>query len=177
MRLVSTTIRPGDSWPRSFRIPRGASSRSILRPTERCVARASRTSASCTTVPTLRLRSTGSKATAVALWLPFLDATSGAATYGGGRYLYDTIKGADLGVGASSSRARLQLRVQPVVRLRRALVVPAVAAGKPAAVRGSGGRRSFRLDPRSALPSGTRRVGPRRSSIEPLPKNGYCGSL
>jgi len=33
------------------------------------------------------------------LWLPFADATNGAATYGGGRYLYDTIKGADLGVG------------------------------------------------------------------------------
>ena len=32
------------------------------------------------------------------LWLPFADATNGAATYGGGRYLYDTIKGADLGV-------------------------------------------------------------------------------
>jgi uncharacterized protein (DUF1684 family) len=32
------------------------------------------------------------------LWLPFADATSGATTYGGGRYLYDTIKGADLGV-------------------------------------------------------------------------------
>jgi uncharacterized protein len=34
------------------------------------------------------------------LWLPFSGATSGADTYGGGRYLYDTIKGADLGVGA-----------------------------------------------------------------------------
>jgi len=33
------------------------------------------------------------------IWLPFTDATSGADTYGGGRYLYDTIKGADLGVG------------------------------------------------------------------------------
>jgi uncharacterized protein (DUF1684 family) len=31
------------------------------------------------------------------LWLPFSDATSGESTYGGGRYLYDTIKGADLG--------------------------------------------------------------------------------
>lgn len=31
------------------------------------------------------------------LWLPFADATSGEVTYGGGRYLYDTIKGADLG--------------------------------------------------------------------------------
>jgi uncharacterized protein len=36
------------------------------------------------------------------VWLPFLDATNGAATYGGGRYLYDTIKGADLGIGATS---------------------------------------------------------------------------
>jgi uncharacterized protein (DUF1684 family) len=31
------------------------------------------------------------------LWLPFADATNGTGTYGGGRYLYDTIKGADLG--------------------------------------------------------------------------------
>jgi uncharacterized protein (DUF1684 family) len=33
------------------------------------------------------------------LFLPFGDATNGGETYGGGRYLYDTIKGADLGVG------------------------------------------------------------------------------
>jgi uncharacterized protein (DUF1684 family) len=33
------------------------------------------------------------------VWLPFSDATSGADSYGGGRYLYDTIKGADLGIG------------------------------------------------------------------------------
>jgi uncharacterized protein len=32
------------------------------------------------------------------LWLPFSDATSGDETYGGGRYLYDTIKGADLDI-------------------------------------------------------------------------------
>ena len=31
------------------------------------------------------------------LFLPFQDLTNGAGTYGGGRYLYDTIKGADLG--------------------------------------------------------------------------------
>ncbi len=31
------------------------------------------------------------------LFLPFRDATSGTTTYGAGRYLYDTIKGADLG--------------------------------------------------------------------------------
>jgi uncharacterized protein len=31
------------------------------------------------------------------VFLPFKDATSGAESYGGGRYLLDTIKGADLG--------------------------------------------------------------------------------
>ena len=31
------------------------------------------------------------------VFLPFTDATSGGDTYGGGRYLLDTIKGADLG--------------------------------------------------------------------------------
>lgn len=35
------------------------------------------------------------------LWLPFSDASSGVETYGGGRYLYDTIKGADLGISGS----------------------------------------------------------------------------
>ncbi len=34
------------------------------------------------------------------LFLPFRDRTNGTTTYGGGRYLYDTIKGADLGAGA-----------------------------------------------------------------------------
>lgn len=32
------------------------------------------------------------------LFLPFRDATSGTETYGAGRYLLDTVKGADLGV-------------------------------------------------------------------------------
>ncbi len=36
------------------------------------------------------------------LFLPFQDTTSGETTYGGGRYLYDTIKGADLGIDAES---------------------------------------------------------------------------
>lgn len=34
------------------------------------------------------------------LFLPFKDLTNGVETYGGGRYLYDTIKGADLGMHA-----------------------------------------------------------------------------
>ena len=35
------------------------------------------------------------------LWLPFGDSSNGTSTYGGGRYLYDTIKGADLGASAT----------------------------------------------------------------------------
>jgi uncharacterized protein len=36
------------------------------------------------------------------IFMPFLDATSGDATYGGGRYLWDSAKGADLGSDGSS---------------------------------------------------------------------------
>lgn len=36
------------------------------------------------------------------LFLPFRDLTNSDATYGGGRYLYDTIKGADPGAGTES---------------------------------------------------------------------------
>ena len=36
------------------------------------------------------------------LFLPFLDETNTNETYGGGRYLYDTIKGADLGTNGST---------------------------------------------------------------------------
>jgi hypothetical protein len=36
------------------------------------------------------------------LFLPFRDDTNNQSTYGGGRYLYDTIKGADLGTTADS---------------------------------------------------------------------------
>ena len=34
------------------------------------------------------------------LWIPVRDAGSGRLSYGGGRYLYDTVKGADLGTTA-----------------------------------------------------------------------------
>lgn len=36
------------------------------------------------------------------LFLPFLDSTAGVETYGGGRYLLDTVKGADLGSTAAA---------------------------------------------------------------------------
>lgn len=34
------------------------------------------------------------------IWIPVRDAGSGPLSYGGGRYLYDTVKGADLGTTA-----------------------------------------------------------------------------
>ena len=37
------------------------------------------------------------------LFLPFRDATNGVETYGGGRYLLDTVKGADLGTTAAGA--------------------------------------------------------------------------
>jgi hypothetical protein len=69
------------------------------------------------------------------LFLPFRDATSGSETYGGGRYLLDTVKGADLGgdSGARRARARLQHGLSPVVRLRPALELPVGATREPPA--------------------------------------------
>ncbi|MGI9613227.1 MAG: DUF1684 domain-containing protein [Acidimicrobiales bacterium] len=43
------------------------------------------------------------------LFVPFRDATNGQATYGAGRYLLDTAKGADLGLPAGSDRADNEL--------------------------------------------------------------------
>ncbi len=41
------------------------------------------------------------------VFLPFADQTNGVETYGGGRYLLDTIKGADLGAVRPGGRLRL----------------------------------------------------------------------
>jgi len=43
------------------------------------------------------------------LFLPFADATNGRGTYGGGRYLLDTVKGADLGGDARSGELVVDL--------------------------------------------------------------------
>ncbi|NYI41320.1 DUF1684 domain-containing protein [Demequina lutea] len=47
------------------------------------------------------------------LFLPFRDATSGVSTYGAGRYLLDTTKGADLGGDASNLVIDLNFGYQP----------------------------------------------------------------
>lgn len=43
------------------------------------------------------------------MFLPFRDRTSGRSGYGGGRYLLDTVKGADLGTAADGVRLVLDL--------------------------------------------------------------------
>ena len=81
------------------------------------------------------------------VFLPFRDATTGRTTFGGGRYLLDGIKGADLGMDAGRPRdPRLQLRLQSVLRLLGALDLPARAAGERAAGRDHRRRAHVRLN-------------------------------
>ena len=80
----SRTSRPSRSRWRRVEPRRSCSGRSP--------ARASSSAASSS-----RSKSPGSRPTAAALFLSFRDATSGGESYGGGRYLLDTVKGADLG--------------------------------------------------------------------------------
>ena len=47
------------------------------------------------------------------IFVPFRDATSGVSTYGGGRYLLDSAKGADLGVSGSSVVLDFNFAYQP----------------------------------------------------------------
>ena len=73
------------------------------------------------------------------VFLPFKDATSGVETYGGGRYLLDTIKGADLGC-TRDGRAILDFNFayQPSCSYSAQWVCPLAPAENalPAAVRG-----------------------------------------
>jgi uncharacterized protein len=41
------------------------------------------------------------------LWIPVGDRTNGVSSYGGGRYLFDTAKGANLGISADGANIRL----------------------------------------------------------------------
>ena len=74
------------------------------------------------------------------IFVPLRDATAGTTTYGAGRYLLDTVKGADLGREGDALGARPQLLLQPVVRLRPGLGLPPRARRQPARGRGPGRR-------------------------------------
>ena len=63
------------------------------------------------------------------LFLPVRDATSGATTYGGGRYVLDTVKGADLGGDRTALVVDLNFAFQPSCAYHPAWVCPLPATG------------------------------------------------
>ena len=65
------------------------------------------------------------------VFVPFRDATNGTDTYGAGRYLLDTVKGADLRWRRWPPDRRLQLRLSPVLCVRPEVELSACPAGEP----------------------------------------------
>ncbi len=63
------------------------------------------------------------------LFLPFHDATSGVTTYGAGRYILDSTKGADLGGGAEDLVVDLNFAYQPSCAYDEAWACPLPGAG------------------------------------------------
>ena len=70
------------------------------------------------------------------LWLPVGDQTNGKTTYSGGRYLYDTTKGANLGWRPDGRRILLDFNFlyPPSRALNELLDMPALPAGQQATV-------------------------------------------
>jgi len=63
------------------------------------------------------------------VFIPFRDATSGVTTYGAGRYLLDTTKGADLGGDAAGLVVDLNFAYQPSCAYDEAWACPLPGAG------------------------------------------------
>ena len=84
------------------------------------------------------------------LWLPFSDASSGTRNVRRRPLSLRHDQGRRPRHRRFGNPARFQLCLQPIVRVRRPLVVPAVAAGKSAAVRGARRRADTRLKRRDA---------------------------
>ena len=103
------------------------------------------------------------------LWLPFSDASSGTETYGGGRYLYDTIKGADLGISGADIVLDFNFAYNPSCAYDERWSCPLSPPENRLPFAISGGRaHAAEQPPVSGLP------WPPQSTIRP--KNGYCGS-
>jgi len=79
------------------------------------------------------------------LFLPFRDSTNGRGTYGGGRYLYDTIKGADLGAGADDIVLDFNFAYNPSCAYRARWVCPLAPAGNTLPFPVEAGERSFEI--------------------------------
>ena len=78
------------------------------------------------------------------LFLPFRDATSSRDTYGGGRYLYDTIKGADLGAGEGEIVLDFNFAYNPSCAYNPRWICPLSPAENSLAFRVEAGESAFR---------------------------------
>ena len=69
--------------------------------------------------------------------MPFADATSGSETYGGGRYVLDSVKGADLGMEGERLVLDFNFAYNPSCAYDPRWVCPLAPAGNrlPVAVR------------------------------------------
>ncbi len=77
------------------------------------------------------------------VFLPFTDATSGRETYGGGRYLLDTIKGADLGLQDGLAVLDFNFAYAPSCAHSPLYVCPLAPAGNRLAGAVRGGERNI----------------------------------
>ena len=77
------------------------------------------------------------------LFLPFRDGTTGTETYGGGRYLLDTVKGADLGVEDGRLVLDFNFAYNPSCAYDPRWVCPLAPAGNRLPVPLRAGERAF----------------------------------
>jgi uncharacterized protein (DUF1684 family) len=68
------------------------------------------------------------------IFIPLRDGTAGTSSYGGGRYLLDTAKGADLGGSHSSLIVDLNFAYHPSCRYNPAWVCPLAPPGNTTAI-------------------------------------------
>lgn len=77
------------------------------------------------------------------LFLPFRDRTNGTETFGGGRYLYDGIKGADLGSGERSLVLDFNYAYNPSCAYAEQWVCPLAPAENTLSLAVEAGEKSF----------------------------------
>jgi uncharacterized protein (DUF1684 family) len=78
------------------------------------------------------------------VFVPFRDATAGVETYGGGRYLIDTIKGADLGGSDQTLIIDLNFAYNPSCAYDEAWACPLAPAGNVLTVPVHAGELAFK---------------------------------
>ena len=78
------------------------------------------------------------------LFLPFRDGTSGDETYGGGRYLLDTVKGADLGMAGDALVLDFNFSYHPSCSYQPSWVCPLAPAANTLDVAVRAGERTRR---------------------------------